>query len=89
MNVKVPSLATIIATLGGLAGITADICAFVGVTPSSNVGKIVEGAVGVGLTWIASHHASATVRAMSSAKAAAATFSPSAASSTASVSSAA
>jgi hypothetical protein len=57
MTLKFPNFATIVAGLGGAAGITGLVCLFIGTTPSSTIGQAVLGAVSTGLMWITSHHA--------------------------------
>lgn len=68
MNLKLPNLSTILASLGGAAGITGVICTLIGTTPSGTIGTAVQGTVSGALVLISSWHAHAVVASAAKAK---------------------
>ena len=60
MNISLPSWSTLLASLGGAAGIAGVFCTFLGATPTSTVGKAVEGVVSGALVLIAHWHLAST-----------------------------
>jgi hypothetical protein len=61
MKLTLPNLSTLLAALGGTAGITGVICLFIGTTPSSTIGTAVQGALSGLLVLVSSWHAHSVV----------------------------